>query len=79
MQISITGHHVEVTDALRAYVHKKMDRIVRHHRRAVPEAPRVSGYHDPRTAQFVELTRASRRASGLPDTCFERAKRGAGA
>jgi ribonuclease HII len=52
-----------------------MERIVRHHRRAVPEAPRVSGYHDPRTAQFVELTRASRRASGLPDTCFERAKR----
>lgn len=30
MQISITGHHVEITDALRAYVHKKMDRIVRH-------------------------------------------------
>jgi ribonuclease HII len=56
-----------------------MDRIVRHHRRAVPAAPRVSGYHDPRTAQFVELTRASRRATALPDTCFERAKRGAGA
>jgi putative sigma-54 modulation protein len=30
MQISITGHHVEVTDAMRAYVHKKMDRITRH-------------------------------------------------
>jgi putative sigma-54 modulation protein len=30
MQISITGHHVEVTDSMRAYVHKKMDRIVRH-------------------------------------------------
>jgi hypothetical protein len=53
-----------------------MDRIVRHHRRAVPEAPRVSGYHDPRTAQFVELTRKSRAQSALPDTCFERAKRG---
>ena len=30
MQISISGHHVEVTDSMRAYVHKKMDRIVRH-------------------------------------------------
>ena len=30
MQISITGHHVVVTDSMRAYVHKKMDRIVRH-------------------------------------------------
>jgi ribonuclease HII len=56
-----------------------MERIVRHHRRAVPAAPRVSGYHDPRTAQFVELTRPSRRLTGLPDTCFERAKRGVGA
>lgn len=54
-----------------------MERIVRHHRRAVPEAPRVSGYHDPRTAQFVELTRKARASSSLPETCFERAKRGA--
>lgn len=30
MQISITGQHVEVTEPLRAYIHKKMDRIVRH-------------------------------------------------
>ncbi|MEY2625885.1 MAG: ribosome-associated translation inhibitor RaiA [Gammaproteobacteria bacterium] len=30
MQISITGHHVVVTDSMRTYVHKKMDRIVRH-------------------------------------------------
>ncbi len=30
MQISITGHHVEVTDAMRAYVRKKMGRITRH-------------------------------------------------
>jgi ribonuclease HII len=52
-----------------------MDRIVRHHQRAVPDAPRVSGYHDPKTARFVEVTRLARKASGLPDTCFERAKR----
>jgi putative sigma-54 modulation protein len=31
MQISITGHHIDVTDPLRAYVNKKMDRILRHY------------------------------------------------
>ena len=30
MQISVTGHHVEVTESMRAYVLKKMDRVVRH-------------------------------------------------
>ena len=30
MKMSITGHHVEVTDALCAYVEKRMTRIVRH-------------------------------------------------
>jgi putative sigma-54 modulation protein len=30
MQISITGHHTDVTESMRAYVHKKMDRVVRH-------------------------------------------------
>jgi len=30
MQINITGHHVEVTTALRAYVTEKMQRIARH-------------------------------------------------
>lgn len=30
MQLSVTGHHVEVTAALRSYVEKKLDRIVRH-------------------------------------------------
>ena len=30
MQINITGHHVEVTDALRKYVNNKMDRVLRH-------------------------------------------------
>lgn len=31
MQISITGHHIEVTEPLRSYVNKKMDRILRHY------------------------------------------------
>lgn len=30
MQLQLTGHHVEVTPAMRAYVEKKMERIVRH-------------------------------------------------
>ena len=30
MQLNITGHHVEITPALKAYVEKKLDRIVRH-------------------------------------------------
>lgn len=30
MQINITGHHVEVTDALRDYVTEKMNKLERH-------------------------------------------------
>lgn len=30
MQLSVTGHHVAVTPALRGYVEKKLERIVRH-------------------------------------------------
>jgi putative sigma-54 modulation protein len=30
MQVSVTGHHVEVTASMRAYVEKKLERIVRH-------------------------------------------------
>jgi putative sigma-54 modulation protein len=30
MQLSVTGHHVEITAALRSYVEKKCARIVRH-------------------------------------------------
>lgn len=30
MQLSVTGHHVEVTPALRSYVAKKLERIGRH-------------------------------------------------
>ena len=30
MQINITGHHIEVTQALRAYVTEKLQRILRH-------------------------------------------------
>jgi putative sigma-54 modulation protein len=30
MQLDLSGHHVEVTDSLRAYVLKKFERISRH-------------------------------------------------
>ncbi len=30
MQLDLTGHHVEITPALRGYVQKKLDRIGRH-------------------------------------------------
>ena len=30
MQLSVTGHHVDVTEAMRAYVEKKLERVVRH-------------------------------------------------
>ena len=30
MQLNVTGHHVEVTAALRSYVEKKLERIARH-------------------------------------------------
>jgi putative sigma-54 modulation protein len=30
MQLDLSGHHVEITDSLRAYVIKKFERISRH-------------------------------------------------
>jgi putative sigma-54 modulation protein len=30
MNINITGHHVEVTAAIRDYVNSKLDRVIRH-------------------------------------------------
>jgi len=30
MQLSLSGHHVEVTPSMRAYVEKKLERISRH-------------------------------------------------
>jgi putative sigma-54 modulation protein len=31
MQLSVTGHHIEVTPSLRIYVEKKLERITRHY------------------------------------------------
>lgn len=30
MQLTLTGHHIDVTPALRGYVEKKMERVARH-------------------------------------------------
>jgi len=30
MQVDITGHHIDITDALRDYVNSKMERVERH-------------------------------------------------
>lgn len=30
MQMSVSGHHVDITPALRSYVEKKLERLVRH-------------------------------------------------
>ena len=35
MQLTLTGHHVEVTPPLRDYVRKKLDRVLRHFERVV--------------------------------------------
>jgi putative sigma-54 modulation protein len=35
MQLSVTGHHVEVTPALRGYVEKKIERVARHFERVI--------------------------------------------
>jgi putative sigma-54 modulation protein len=35
MQLSVTGHHVEVTPSLRSYVEKKLERIGRHFDRVI--------------------------------------------
>ena len=35
MQVNLSGHHVEITPALRGYVEKKLARILRHHERVI--------------------------------------------
>jgi putative sigma-54 modulation protein len=35
MQLNVTGHHVEVTEALRGYIEKKLERIGRHFDRVI--------------------------------------------
>jgi putative sigma-54 modulation protein len=35
MQLTLTGHHVDITPPLREYVDKKLERILRHFERVV--------------------------------------------
>lgn len=47
MQIDITGHHVDITPALRNYVHAKLERLERH-------SEPVSGMHVVLTVNKLE-------------------------
>jgi hypothetical protein len=49
-----------------------MERQHRYYARAVEGLPRVSGYHDPVTARWVEATRLVRARRGIDDRCFAR-------
>jgi ribonuclease HII len=56
------------------YVRELLLGRVADHYRDVEGAPEgVSGYHDPITKRFVEVTRLVRRQRAVPDDCFERA------
>ena len=50
-------------------------RAIHHHRAGDPSVPIASGYHDPVTETFVQLTRKRREESAFPATCFERETR----
>ena len=49
-----------------------MRRIGEFYRRANPELPLVSGYHDPLTRRFVEASEPSRHRLGIALDCFRR-------
>jgi ribonuclease HII len=49
-----------------------MARVVAFFQAAGVETSGASGYHDPRTAAFVEATAPTRRRLGIVDECFER-------
>lgn len=49
-----------------------MLRIGEFYRDSVPGLPLASGYHDPVTRRFIELTKPSRRRLGIADDCFRR-------
>lgn len=53
-----------------------MGRIVSFYRAHDASLPIVSGYHDPKTLQFVDGTSARRAELGVPRSCFERRKKG---
>lgn len=55
MQINITGHHIEVTPALRAYVTEKLQRIYRHfdHVISTDVILRVENHHKQAEAKVV--------------------------
>lgn len=53
-----------------------MRRVVRWHRGHVPDAPEASGYHDPVSNRFVEITALARKKLRVDERCFERTSLG---
>ena len=49
-----------------------MSQITGFYQARVPSAPNASGYHDPVTAKFVQLTKKQRKDLRISDDCFER-------
>jgi ribonuclease HII len=49
-----------------------MSRVTRYHRAYDPTLPEPSGYHDPVTTRFIELSRLARRSRNISGDCFER-------
>jgi len=59
MQLTISGHHVEVTDALRDYVKNKLDRLERHNDRITQVAVILS------VEKLVQKAEATVHAEGI--------------
>ena len=49
-----------------------MSQITGFYQARIPSAPNASGYHDPVTAKFVQLTKKQRTELRISDECFER-------
>lgn len=49
-----------------------MSRVTRYHRAYDPSLPEASGYHDPVTTRFIELSALARRSRKIAGDCFER-------
>ena len=56
MQVNITGHHIELTAALRDYVEQKLTRLVRHDARIIQTHVTLSVEKERKTAACTLIT-----------------------
>ncbi|WP_414501957.1 ribosome hibernation-promoting factor, HPF/YfiA family [Zymobacter sp. IVIA_5232.4 C2] len=56
MQVNITGHHIELTSALRDYVEQKLARLVRHDARIIQTHVTLSVEKERQTAACILKT-----------------------